>query len=142
MQLIEPPKHQRHQPENPNEIRQNKLSLNDKIALKATDAFGSMPMFYLFIIWALLPTIPFLAQYQPMILYVSAGFIQLVALPLIIVGQNLQSRHSEIRAEEEFKTTNSSYKDVEYILNHLDAQDKELIKQSKLIEEILAKLKK
>ncbi len=46
-----------------------------------------------------------------------------------MVGQNLQGRHSEIRAEEEFKTTESSYKDIERILIHLDNQDKQMKKQ-------------
>lgn len=142
MPLIDPPKHVRHEPQNPNVIQASNLSLNDKVALKATNAFGSMPMFYLFFLWALLPLIPFLSQFQAFILYISAGIIQLVALPLIIVGQNLQSQHSEIRAQEEFETTNTSYKDIEHILKHLDAQDEELLKQSKLIEEILGKLGK
>lgn len=140
MPLIEPPKHKAHEPRNPNVVHHDSLSMNEKIALRSTKAFGSMPMFYLFFIWALLPIIPILAQFQPVILYISAGIIQLIALPLIIVGQNLQSRHSEIRAEEEFKTTNTSYKDIEHILKHLDAQDEELLKQSKLIKEILIKI--
>lgn len=140
MPLINPPSHETYKPRNPNVIHHDSLSMNERIALKATNAFGSMPMFYLFIIWALLPIIPILAQFQPIILYISAGIIQLVALPLIIVGQNLQSRHTEIRAEEEFKTTNTTYKDIEHILKHLDAQDEELLKQSKLIKEILSKI--
>jgi uncharacterized membrane protein len=141
MPLIDPPEHKGYEPRNPNLIHHESLSLNEKIALRATNSFGSMPMFYLFFLWALLPIIPFLSQFQTVILYVSAGIIQLIALPLIIVGQNLQSRHSEIRAEEEFNTTNTSYKDIEHILKHLDAQDEELLKQSKLIEEILTNLK-
>lgn len=140
MPLINPPSHETYEPRNPNVIHHDSLSMNEKIALKATNFFGSMPMFYLFIIWAFLPIIPILAQFQPIILYISAGIIQLVALPLIIVGQNLQSRHSEIRAEEEFNTTNTSYKDIEHILKHLDAQDEELLKQSGLIKEILSKI--
>lgn len=131
---------ERHQPQNPNKLHRDSLSINDKIALTATRAFGSMPMFYLFFAWALLPIIPFFSQYQTFILYVSAGIIQLVALPLISVGQNLQGRHSEIRAEEEFKTTKTSYNDIENILKHLDAQDEELIRQSKMIQEILLRI--
>jgi uncharacterized membrane protein len=137
MPLAEPPKYKRTEPKNPNQIHKDSLSLNEKIALKATKAFGSMPMFYLFFVWALLPLIPFLNQFQAAILYVSAGIIQLIALPLITVGQNLQSRHAEVRAEEEYKTTNTTYHDTEYIMRRLDAQDEELLKQSKMIEQLL-----
>ncbi|NTW61954.1 DUF1003 domain-containing protein [Candidatus Saccharibacteria bacterium] len=140
MPLIEQKKHVAHEPRNPNQIHRESLSVNEKIALKATEIFGSMPVFYLFFVWALLPLLPVMAHFQPTILYVSAGIIQLVALPLIIVGQNLQARHSEIRAEEEFRTTNSSYRDIEHILAHLDAQDEEILKQSKLLKQITDKL--
>ena len=63
--------------------------------------------------------------------------IQLLLMPLIMVGQNIQGRHSEIRAEEEYKTTITSYKDIEHILSHLDAQDRELLKHTKLLEELV-----
>jgi uncharacterized membrane protein len=60
-------------------------------------------------------------------------------MPLIMVGQNIQGKHSEIRAEEEYNTTVSSYKDLERILKNLDAQDKEILRQTKLIEQLYEK---
>ena len=54
-----------------------------------------------------------------------------------MVGQNIQGRHAEIRAEEEYKTTMTSYKDIEHILKRLDAQDHELLKQTNLLEDLV-----
>src|SRR2546423_15095202 len=67
------------------------------------------------------------------------NIVQLLLMPLIMVGQNIQARHSELRADEEYQTTLTSYHDLELILRHLDAQDKELLRQSKMIEDILNK---
>lgn len=75
-------------------------SFNTRLALKMTRFFGSMACFYVFVLWALLPVIPFFSKYQVTILYVSAGFIQLVALPLLAVGQQVQSEKSEKRMEK------------------------------------------
>ena len=62
-------------------------------------------------------------------------------MPLIMVGQNLQGKHAETRAEEEFKTTETIYKDIEKIFIHLDKQDKEIQKQTELINQLLGKKK-
>lgn len=62
-------------------------------------------------------------------------------MPLIMVGQNLQGRHAEIRAAEEFKTTRSSYQDIERILIHLDNQDKTMKKQLELLLRLANKKK-
>lgn len=42
---------------------------------------------------------------------------------LIMVGQNLQSNHSEIRAEEDFFINKKSETEIETILMHLENQN-------------------
>ena len=49
-------------------------------------------------------------------------------MPLIMVGQNLQSRHSELRAEEDFNINKKAETEIETILMHLENQN-ELILQ-------------
>lgn len=44
-------------------------------------------------------------------------------MPLIMVGQNLQSNHSEIRAEEDFFINKKSETEIETILMHLENQN-------------------
>jgi len=147
MSLVKPrePK-ERHHPKNVNAIHKSQLGLQDKIAVTLTAAVGTMYAVYFFILvlagWMLWQT-KFADQpfdpYPFAFLLFLGNIVQLLLMPLILVGQNIQSRHAEIRAEEEFKTTESSYKDIEHILIHLDEQDKELLKQTKMLEELITK---
>jgi uncharacterized membrane protein len=61
--------------------------------------------------------------------------IQIFLMPLIMVGQNLQSRHSEIRAEEDYLINKKAELEIETILIHLE-------NQNKLILQILAHMEK
>ena len=54
-------------------------------------------------------------------------------MPLIMIGQNLQGRHAEIRAEADFEVNVRAEKEVEVILMHLE-------NQNDLILKILAKI--
>jgi uncharacterized membrane protein len=51
-------------------------------------------------------------------------------MPLIMIGQNLQGRHAENRAESDFEVNVRAEKEIEVILLHL-------VHQSELIMEIL-----
>ena len=78
-------------------------------------------------------------SYPFVFLLFLGSVVQLLLMPLIMVGQNIQGQHAEIRAEEEFKTTESIYKDIEHIIARLDEQDQELLKQTKLLEDLVNK---
>ena len=54
-------------------------------------------------------------------------------MPLILVGQNLQSRHAEIRAESDFEVNVRAEKEIEVIILHL-------VRQIELITEILKRI--
>jgi hypothetical protein len=54
-------------------------------------------------------------------------------MPLLMVGQNLQGRHGEARAEEEFRRVNKIFEDAGVTMRHLDAQDAELLRQTRLL---------
>ena len=45
-----------------------------------------------------------------------------------MVGQNLQSRHSELRAEEDFKVNKKAENEIETILMHLENQNELILK--------------
>lgn len=137
---------ERHEPKNPNILHKKMLGLQDRIALTITTAIGTMYAVYFFALvmagWMLWQS-KFAAQpfdpYPFAFLLFLGNIIQLLLMPLIMVGQNIQNKHAEIRADEEYKTTKSSYRDIENILKHLDEQDKELLKQSKILEELVKK---
>lgn len=138
----------RHKPRNINHEHKAQLKLQDRIALNITTAIGTMYAVYFFMIimagWILwqgfITGQPF-DPYPFAFLLFLGNIVQLLLMPLIMVGQNIQGRHAELRSDEEYKTTISSYYDIERILHHLDSQDKEILRQSKLLEELVRKNK-
>jgi uncharacterized membrane protein len=60
-------------------------------------------------------------------LFIS-NMIQIFLMPLIMVGQNLQSRHSEARAESDYEVNVKAEREIEAILMHLEAQAEEIEK--------------
>ena len=48
-------------------------------------------------------------------------------MPLFMVGQNIQSKHSELRAEHDYQTDKKAEKEIETILLHLENQEKILL---------------
>lgn len=49
-------------------------------------------------------------------------------MPLIMIGQNLQGRHAEIRAESDFEVNVRAEKEIEVILLHLEHQNELIMK--------------
>ena len=137
---------ERHRPQNINLKHKQSLGLQDRIALTITTAVGTMYAVYVLILfmggWMLwqghISHAPFDPYPFAFLLFIG-NIIQLLLMPLIMVGQNIQSRHAEMRSDEEFKTTVSSFHDVEAILNKLAAQDAELAKQTAILETLLKK---
>lgn len=137
----------RRAPENVNLKHKQGLNFQDRIALVITRSVGSMYAVYFFILfimgwilWQLTDTKP-LDPFPFIFLLFIGNVVQLLLMPLIMVGQNLQGRHAEQRAEEEFKTTETIYQDIEKIFIHLDKQDKEIQKQTELLNQLLDKKK-
>jgi len=142
--------HHSYKPRNVNEIHkeQNVSSFNQKLAVTFTKYFGSVQAFYILVVWmfiwiALATSGIWLFGKDPypfqFLLFLS-NLVQLWALPVIMVGQNTLSKHQEIQAEETYKDAEKSVHDIEHMINHMNEQDKELLKQSRIIEEIAFKL--
>jgi len=119
-----------HQATNVNAAHKTRLGFQDRLALSITGAIGTMYAVYFFALilagWMLwqgsLSSQPF-DPYPFAFLLFLGNIVQLLLMPLIMVGQNLQNQHAELRAEEEYRTTTTVYHDIEAILKHLDAQD-------------------
>src|SRR5215469_778628 len=129
-----------HQPKNVNEVRaQGQLSLDDKIAVFITRIVSTMQMTYIFAILAIIGFPGFNATPTQYVQWVSQTFIQLVALSVLAVGQQVLSKQGELMSEEQYHTTMNSYKDIEQIMQHLCAQDAELLRHAKMLEHLLEK---
>ncbi len=118
------------------------LSVLEKIAVKVTDYVGSMGFFLLIVFWTLLwlgwnTLAPQDLRFDPFPAFVLwlfiSNMIQIFLMPLIMIGQNLQGRHAEKRAESDFEVNIRAEKEIEVILMHL-AQQNELI--LKILENI------
>ena len=120
-----------HQPVNVNEQRRaERLSFNDRLAVFISRQIGSMLCAYLFAGIGIASLVGAVTQNALLALTfgaLSSYFLQLVLLPIIMVGQNVASRHSELQAEEAFKTTRKAYHDTEQLVRHLHAQDDVLL---------------
>lgn len=81
---------------------------NKVVAAKATIIFGTMEMFYAFFIYGLLPLIPALSPYESQLFYWS-GWVQLWALPLLLVGSIVLAESKDKRDTEQFDKISNSH---------------------------------
>lgn len=98
------------------------LSKADKTALFITNKIGTMGFFYLCVVLVTIPL--FLPPTMPIVQYISSGYLQLILLPLILVGQNLANRHSELRAQHDYETNVKAEKEIELLLQILQRIEK------------------
>jgi len=132
-----------HQPRNVNmlhEAEKKASGFNQKIAILLTKGVGTMVCAYIFAILAIIG-FPGLvnAQISQWVQWTSQTFIQLTMLSVIMVGQSVLGRKQELQADEQFNTTVSTYHDIEQMMQHLSAQDAELLRHAKLLEHLLEK---
>lgn len=143
---------------NVNTEHKENLSKLDKLALAITDRVGTMGFFFIVFGWTLIWLgwnifAPVRLVFDPVPacvfwLFIS-NMIQIFLMPLLMIGQNLQSRHTEARAEADFEINTKAEMEIETVLLHLEdqnrvlqEQNKALAEQNKTMLEILEHLKK
>jgi len=117
--------------EHPNPI----IRFNARVGLKITVIVGTMWAAYLFTLLALVsaPSAFTSGNLIIIVAWIAQTFLQLVLLPVIIVGQNIQAAASDKRAEATYEDADAVLHEALQIQAHLKAQDVE-------IEKILATL--
>ena len=100
--------------------------INAAIAVRITKVVGTMYCAYVFTLIALvaLPTIIKTGNPTGLVNWVSSNFLQLVLLPIIIVGQNVISAAQDKRAEADHKTLTALHQMSKQQLEILDGQNK------------------
>jgi uncharacterized cupin superfamily protein len=80
--------------------------INTRLAVGITKIVGSMWCAYAFGLLALVSLPAALSSRSPIIIvaWIAQTFLQLVLLPIIIVGQNVQAAASDARAESDHQT--------------------------------------
>lgn len=121
-----------------------KMPLNNRIGLGITKRVGTMWAAYLFMALTLvsLPAAIASGNTLTIIGWVAQTFLQLVLLPIIIVGQNLQARESEKMAIATYEDAGAILEEAKQIQTHLADQDKaltHLVERMAVLEEQLSK---
>ena len=133
------------------EVRE-KMSRLDRLAVWITSHVGTMGFFGIIFIWTLFWLSWNLLAPEPLRFDPPMGFvlwlfisnlIQILLMPLIMVGQNVQGRHADARAENDLEVNIKAEQEIETVLQHLEYQNAILIamlkKQGLSLEEILEK---
>jgi hypothetical protein len=122
--------------ERPVRTTDERVGLNGKVGLIITTIVGTMWAAYIFTIIALV-SLPAALQSGNVIIIISwiaQTFLQLVLLPIIIVGQNIQGKTSDKRAEQ-------TYKDAEAILHECIQLQEHLLAQDKILDDVIEHVK-
>lgn len=109
----------------------------ERFAIWITEHIGSMGFFIIIFIW----TASWLSwnilapkglQFDPFPAFVFwlfiSNMIQIFLMPLIMIGQNLQGRHAELRAEADFEINTKAEREIGTILMHLENQNDLILK--------------
>jgi len=122
---------------NINEVHKKNLSRLYRLASWITENVGTMGFFFIIFGWTVIwlgwntlaPQAWRFDPYPAFVLWLFlSNVIQIFLMPLIMVGQNIQSDHAELRAEEDFTINKRAELEVETIILHLERQD-ELMRQ-------------
>lgn len=104
----------------------------DRLALFITVRVGSMGFFLSILGWTVCwlgwnVLAPPKLQFDPPMAFVFwlfvSNVIQILLMPLIMVGQNLMGRHTEVRAEHDLDVNVRAEQEIEVILRHLEYQN-------------------
>jgi len=107
--------------------------LNAAIAVRITRIVGTMYCAYVFTVIALFALPAAIEQGSPTVLvnWLSSNFLQLVLLPIIIVGQNVISAAQDARAEADHETLTA--------LHQMSAQQIQILNGQNEILDLLRK---
>lgn len=107
-------------------VQEGKLEhFNNKLGVFITNRVGTMWAAYIFFALTLV-SLPAAIQSGNLIVIVSwiaQTFLQLVLLPIIIVGQNVQAKSADARAIATYNDADAILHDAKEIQSHLDEQD-------------------
>jgi hypothetical protein len=99
--------------------------LNAKVGLKITVIVGTMWSAYLFTLLALVSAPSAFKTGDKIIIvaWIAQTFLQLVLLPIIIVGQNVQAAAADARSQATYDDAAAVLDETKQIQAHLEAQD-------------------
>jgi uncharacterized membrane protein len=122
---------------NVNVEHKKSLTRLERLAVWITNKVGSMGFFIIIFVWTIIwlgwnTLAPKELRFDPFPAFVLWLFIsnmlQIFLMPMIMIGQNLQGRHAEARAESDFDINVKAEMEIETILLHLEQQNELMLK--------------
>jgi uncharacterized membrane protein len=127
---------QRHPLVDVNAVHRSRIGRLDRLALFITQHVGTMGFFLIILTWTAgwlgwNMIAPMALRFDPPVAFVLwlfiSNMIQILLMPLIMVGQNLQGRHAELRAEHDLHVNIKAEREIEAVLAHLEHQNRMLL---------------
>ncbi len=114
----------------PPTVDDERIGINGKIGAAITKIVGTMWAGYLFFLLTLVSLPAAIASKSALVIvsWIAQTFLQLVLLPIIIVGQNIQGKAADKRALLTYKDAESILSECQQLQNHLKSQDEVLLK--------------
>lgn len=106
------------------------LKWYEKLSLWIVDKVGTFGFLLFCVFLTITPMI--LPSVMVYVQFISSAFLQLVLLPLIMIGQNLQNKREKIKAKINQQLIEKSEREIETVLQHLE-------NQNKLLEQLINK---
>ncbi len=122
---------------NANELHKSRLTKSELFALFLTQRVGTVGFFIIIFCWTLFwlawntigPTALRFDPYPAFALWLFiSNMIQIFLMPLIMVGQNLQGKHAEVRAENDYYINRKAEQEIRELKHKLDALTTEIYK--------------
>jgi uncharacterized membrane protein len=138
--------------------RFQKFSRLEKVAIFITKHVGTMGFFLIivtwgigWILWNVLAPIEY--RFDPFPAFVLwlfiSNFIQILLMPMLMIGQNLLNKYAEARAEADFAINKVAEKEIELVIEYLEKVSDKVEKitqvetrQTKTIAKIKKKMKR
>lgn len=116
-------------------------TVNDRIGFGITEILGTMWAAYIFVALTLvsLPAVVISGDPVLIVAWIAQTFLQLVLLPIIIVGQNIQATAAEKRATLTYQDAAAVLEEAIKIQEHLSHQDQFLEHLSTRLEQLEVK---
>lgn len=147
MALFEHTPH-KYKPRNVNQLHDDQLTFGQRVADKVASTVGSWPFIIiqsvLLALWILLNTIAFIMHwdgYPYILLNLMLSFQAAYTGPFVLMSSNRQAAKDRLTAEHDYQINMKGEEEIRQLLQHLDAQDHELLKHTDMLIDLIRHVK-
>lgn len=121
---------------NVNDQHREALSPLERLATSITRRIGTMGFFFIILTWTVFwlswnSFAPPSLRFDPPMGFVFwlfiSNMIQIFLMPLIMIAQNVDAHHAELRSESQYEINQKTEQEVDAIMEHLEYQNRLLI---------------